>query len=377
MRYLLLAVCAAHLCPIAMAEPTKLVIAHRGASGDAPEHSLRAYELALAQQADVLELDLVVSRDQQLLIRHENELSLSTDVANRPEFASRKTEKMIDGLVVTGWFSEDFTLAELQSLRLKESKPTIRPNNTKLDYVFPLLSLQDFLYWNQQQWQQGKRFDLYMELKHPTYFQYQAPKFEADIAFLLKAQLEKHPLPRQQRLYLQSFEIAPLQRWSTWRDTLPFPITIVQLLGDVSGGSQLPKDNFAYPWDQVYAMQQQARRTVAELLPQLPRYQTMVSTDGLAAIASYADAIGPWRENLYPYAHGPVVPWLAEAKKLGLKIHPYTYRAEVEFQPLLPSGQRQTLCQELHWILQQSWIDGVFTDHPAIAIQARQGKCQP
>ena len=377
MRYCLLAVCIAQLIPAAQAAEHPQVIAHRGASGYAPEHSIKAYELALTQQADILELDLVVSRDQQLLIRHENELSLSTDVASRPEFASRKTEKTIDGLIVRGWFSEDFTLAELQSLRLKESKPQARPNNTKLDYVFPLLSLQDFLYWNSQQWQQGKRYDLYMELKHPTYFQYQAPKFEADIALLLKEHLTKHPLPAQQRLYLQSFETLPLQRWSKWRESMLFPMTLVQLLGDVSDGSQLPKDNFAYPWDQVYAIQAQSRRPVAELLPQLPRYQAMVSPEGLAHIASYADAIGPWRDNLYPYAHGPVAPWLTEAKQLGLKIHPYTYRAEDAFQPLLPSGKRQTLCQELLWLFQQPWIDGVFTDQPDIAVQARQGRCQP
>jgi glycerophosphoryl diester phosphodiesterase len=351
------------------ATPAKLVVAHRGASGYAPEHSQSAYELALNQQADVIELDLVVSKDHKLLIRHENELSLSTNVEDRAEFANRKTSKVIDGLTVSGWFAEDFTLDELRSLQLRETKPNERPHNRQQNDQLPLLSLQDFLNWNQQQWQSGKKFDVYMELKHPTYFRYQAGNFTADTAELLRQHLTQQPLPASQKLYLESFEAEPLKRWHSWRAQFTFSIELVQLLGDVSGGSTLPKDNFAYPWDMVYSVQQTQSTT-------LPTYAGMVSAEGLKAIAEYANAIGPWRDNLYSYAGGPVAPWLSQAKTLGLKIHPYTYRAEDVFRQVTPAGKRQSLCEELRWLFQQSWLDGIFTDQPDIAIQARQGLCK-
>lgn len=350
--------------------PTKLVVAHRGASGYAPEHSQQAYEIALSQHADMLELDLVVSKDQQLLIRHENELSLSTNVAERAEFASRKTNKIVDGLPITGWFAEDFTLAELRSLRLRETKANERPHNIRLNDRWPLLSLQDFLSWNAQQWQQGKRFGVYMELKHPTYFLHQAGSFSADTAELLRRQLKAQPLPSGQQLYLESFEAEPLKRWHAWREQFSFPIHLVQLLGDVSGGGVLPKDNFAYAWDQVYQVQQNQPTT-----GKVPTYADMVTVEGLKVVASYADAVGPWRDNLYPYAGGPVAPWVQQVKTLGLKIHPYTYRAEDSFRQVTPAGIRQSLCEELTWLFQQTWLDGLFTDQPDIALQARSGNC--
>lgn len=354
---------------VAQPAPAKLVVAHRGASGYAPEHSQQAYEIALSQRADVLELDLVVSKDQQLLIRHENELSLSTNIAERPEFASRKTSKIVDGLRVFGWFAEDFTLAELRSLRLRETKAKERPHNTRLNDRWPLWSLQDFLNWNELQWQQGRRFAVYMELKHPTYFRYQAENFSADTAELLRRQLQEQPLPPGQTLFLESFEAAPLQRWHAWRAQFKFPIHLVQLLGDVSGGGTLPSDNFAYAWDQVYQVQQQSAGK------KFPTYADMVTPAGLRMVASYADAVGPWRDNLYPFAGGPIAPWLQQAKMLGLKIHPYTYRAEDVFRQVTPAGKRQTLCEELTWLFQQTWLDGVFTDQPDIALQARSGQC--
>jgi len=371
---LMLMVPLAHSKPNAPSKnlPAKLVVAHRGASGYVPEHSQRAYEMALKQQADVIELDLVVSKDQKLVIRHENELSLSTNIATRPEFASRKTSKIIDGLTVTGWFAEDFTLTELTSLRLRETKPKERPLNTQLNDQLPLFSLQDFLTWNQQQWDQGKRFDVYMELKHPTYFRYQAGSFHADTAELLRQQLLAQPLPTKQRLYLESFEAEPLQRWQQWRGQFPFAITLVQLLGDVSGASKLPNDNFAYPWDLVFQQQQKQQPQASAALP---TYSDMVTPAGLKLVASYADAIGPWRDNLYPYAGGPVAPWLYQAKTIGLKVHPYTFRAEAVFLQTTPAGELQSLCEELTWLFQQEWLDGVFTDNPDIAIQARNGQC--
>lgn len=351
------------------AKQPPLVIAHRGASGYAPEHSLRAYELALAQGADVVELDLVVSRDQQLLVRHENELSHSTNVAQLPQFASRKTKKRVDGLWQEGWFAEDFTLAELTQLKLRETKPQQRPANLLLNDQYHLLSLADVLAWNKAQWQQGRRYALYMELKHPSFFAEQAAPFHADSADLLVRQLASQPLPPGQALYIESFEPTALKQLAKRRRDLPTPTYLVQLIGDTSGASTLPKDNFSYAWDQVLASK------LALTSAALPTYAQMVTANGLAEVAQYADAIGPWRDNLYPYARGPVAPWVVTAKQLGLQIHPYTFRQEGPFLQKTPQAQPISMCEELTWLLQQPWIDGVFADQPDIAVAARAGRC--
>lgn len=352
--------------------PSPRVIAHRGASGYAPEHSQTAYQLAVTQGADIIELDLVVSQDQQLLIRHENELSQSTDVAERPEFAPRKRRKWVDGMPVTGWFSEDFQLAELQTLKLRESKPAQRPANKAQNDRDRLWSLSQFLTWQQQQWQQGRRFDLYVELKHPTYFLHEAPDgFQADPAQLLLEALQRQPLPAGQALYIESFEATPLQRWHHWKHKIPNPVYLVQLIGDTSLNSVLPDDNFGYPWDWVY----QAKQAQPQLDEQAyPRYAQMVTAEGLAQVARYADAIGPWRENLYAYAKAPLASWFQHAKQLGLKVHPYTYRLETDFLQQQPNGQHIPLVDELAWLFQQQ-VDGVFTDQPDVAIAVRQ-QCQ-
>lgn len=355
-------------CSGVIAKP--LVIAHRGASGYVPEHSQQAYELALAQGADVIELDLVVSRDLQLVVRHENELSLSTNVAEIAAFAGRKTSKRVDGLMVHGWFAEDFSLAELKQLSLRETKPKERPGNVAHNDRYPLLSLADVLQWNQQQWQQGRRYGVYMELKHPSYFAKQAPGFSADIASLLIQQLQQQPLPKGQTLYIESFEPTPLQQLAMRRAQLPTPLYLVQLIGDTSGASTLPNDNFSYAWDQVLASQ------LPLTSPELPTYQQMVTAQGLANVRQYADAIGPWRDNLYAYAGGTVAPWLSHAKQLGLKVHPYTFRAEPRFLQRSPEGKLISMCDELQWLLRQPWLDGVFADQPDIAVKARAGRCQ-
>jgi len=365
-----------------------LVIAHRGASGYAPEHSQRAYEIALLQGADVVELDLVVSRDQQLLVRHENELSHSTNVAQLPQFASRKTKKRIDGIWQEGWFAEDFTLAELKQLTLRETKAKERPANEAQNDQYALLSLADVLAWNAAQWQQGRRFQLYMELKHPSFFSREAAPFQANVAALLLTQLQQQPLPAGQRLFIESFEATPLQFLAHQRATLAFPVTLVQLIGDTSGRSTLPQDNFSYPWDEVLASGLLPASDAASAgnaasvgnlagtgKAELPTYAQMVTPAGLAKVRQYADAIGPWRDNLYAYAGAPLAPWLAQAKQLGLQVHPYTYRAETSFLQQGPDGQRISMCQELQWLFSLQLIDGVFADQPDVAVQARDGRC--
>jgi glycerophosphoryl diester phosphodiesterase len=142
-----------------------IVIGHRGASGYRPEHTLAAYKLAIDMGADYIEPDLVSTKDHVLVARHENEISGTTDVADHPEFADRKATKTIDGVAVTGWFTEDFTLAELRTLRAKERLPDVRPANTAFDGLYQVPTFQEVIDLAKQ-----RHVGIYPETKHPTYF---------------------------------------------------------------------------------------------------------------------------------------------------------------------------------------------------------------
>ncbi|MBY8852218.1 glycerophosphodiester phosphodiesterase, partial [Saccharothrix sp. MB29] len=149
-----------------------LVIGHRGASGYRPEHTLAAYELAARMGADYVEPDLVVTKDGKLVARHENEIGGTTDVAAHPEFAARKTTKVVDGVPITGWFTEDFTLAELKTLRAVERIPDVRPRNTLYDGRFEIPTFEEVVELSRRLSRElGRDIGLYPETKHPTYFQ--------------------------------------------------------------------------------------------------------------------------------------------------------------------------------------------------------------
>jgi hypothetical protein len=148
----------------------QLIIAHRGASGERPEHTLAAYERAIDAGADFIEPDLVVTRDLVLVARHENELSDSTDVASREEFAERRQSKEIDGQLVSGWFAEDFTLAELRTLRAKERLPGLRPANARFDGLYQVPTFAEIVaLLRAKKAETGRTVGLYPELKHPTF----------------------------------------------------------------------------------------------------------------------------------------------------------------------------------------------------------------
>ena len=151
-------------------QPRLIVIAHRGASGYRPEHTLEAYRLAVQMGADFIEPDLVPTKDGVLIVRHENELSGTTNVSVRPEFATRKTTKMIDGVESTGWFSEDFTLAEIKTLRARERIPEIRPNNTEFNDRFEIPTFAEVIQLTQQLSTAQRPIGIYPETKHPTFF---------------------------------------------------------------------------------------------------------------------------------------------------------------------------------------------------------------
>src|SRR5262245_7308515 len=145
-----------------------IVIGHRGASGERPEHTMASYRLAIAQGADFIEPDLVMTRDGVLVCRHENEISATTDVGARPEFAARRTTKSVDGAAVSGWWAEDFTLAELKTLRCRERLPQLRPANTAFDGQEAIPTFAEALALAQE-----AGVGIYPELKHPTFLREQ------------------------------------------------------------------------------------------------------------------------------------------------------------------------------------------------------------
>ena len=328
-----------------------LVIAHRGASGYAPEHTLAAYALAVLQGADYIEPDLVMTRDGQLVARHDNELGLTTDVAQRPEFAERKRTQTVDGVSLEGWFSEDFTLAELKTLRAIERIPQQRPGNTRFDGQFEIPTLQEIIdLVKRLEALQQRNIGLYPETKHPTHFQ------QLDLAMEkpLLAVLERNGYDSADApVFIQSFEVDNLKTLSKLT-----PIRLVQLLW-IAG----------QPYDQ-------------QVLGSDLGYQQMITPEGLKNIASYAAGIGPEKGMIIPRdaAGNLTAPTslVRDAHAAGLKVHPYTFRAENAFLPTsLRSGDvpsnRGDIDAELRAFL-ATGIDGLFIDQPDIAVRLRQTK---
>lgn len=370
---------ATELCP-----SWPLVIAHRGDSGNRPEHTASAYWRAMQQGADFIEVDLVLSKDGVLVSRHENELDVSTNVADLPAFAGRKTSKMIDGVSVTGWFSEDFTLAELRQLKARESKPQVRPANRQFNDSEGLLTFAEVLNLLQRFEQQtGRAVGLYVETKHPSYFaRYGRTSEQQLIARDLTIEMLKVLAPWQQQnrqpVFIQSFEISNLV-WLRQHGLQQYQVNakLIQLIGDISGKQPADSIDFAVPAD----IQQNGLRALKGL--QVPPawqnkgqqldYSQLVSTEGLAVLSQYADGIGPWKDQWFS-RHGTNVVATHRHAVLAahrLLLHPYTYRAEPVF---LPAGVSD-LAAELQAAF-AAGVDGVFTDHPAQALTMRQHLCQ-
>ena len=326
-----------------------LIIAHRGASGYAPEHTLAAYALAILQGADYIEPDLVMTRDGQLVARHDNELGLTTDVAQRPEFAERKRTQTVDGVSLEGWFSEDFTLAELKTLRAIERIPQQRPGNTRFDGQFEIPTLQEIIDLAKSlEASQQRVIGLYPETKHPTHFQRLNLAMEEPLLATLKRNgYDSAEAP----VYIQSFEVDNLQKLSKLTT-----IRLVQLLW-VEG----------QPYDQ-------------QVLGSGLGYQQMITPEGLKNIARYASGIGPEKGMIIPRdAAGNLTKptsLVRDAHAAKLKVHPYTFRAENAFLPTsLRNGsepaERGDIEAELRAFL-ATGIDGLFIDQPDIAVRLRQ-----
>ncbi|MDO0928565.1 glycerophosphodiester phosphodiesterase [Streptomyces sp. TG1A-8] len=330
--------------------PVPTIIGHRGASGYRPEHTFGSYELALDLGADIVEAgDLVPTRDGHLVCRHEPEIGGTTDVASHPEFAGRRTTKVLDGVPTTGWFTEDFTLAELKTLRAVERIPANRPHNTLYDGRWGIPTFEEVLKWQDEQTRKrGRQVWIYPETKHPTYFRKLGLGLEERVAKLLRAHGKDG---RDAPVVLQSFEPTSIQRLNRLVDN---PLVVLLSSADTR------------PWDFVEA---DDPRTVADLIT--PR--------GLREIAGYARGIGPTLDLVIPRnADGTLAApstLVADAHGAGLILHPYTMRNE---NPFLPAEFRRGGTADAYGDAFGAFrkyfatgIDGVFTDNADTALLAR------
>jgi glycerophosphoryl diester phosphodiesterase len=328
----LIALAALVTPPVAAQESDMLIIAHRGASAERPEHTLAAYELAIDQGADYIEPDLVATKDLVLVARHENELSGTTDVAAREEFEDRRRDKTIDGQKVAGWFAEDFTLAELRTLRARERIPSLRPANARFDGLYQVPTLAEIVKLvRAKEAATGRRIGLYPELKHPEFLLQNAG---IDMVDLLLRELRTLGITPADPVFIQSFEIAPLQRLKQRGGGF----RLVQLVAPIGGPADEP------------AM----------------RYTEMVTPTGLAEIAKYADAVGA-HIALVLTPEGAPTSLVADAKAAGLPVHAWTVRPENEFLPMaLRTGDdpRGPGCGDvaLAAMLKAAGVAGVFSD---------------
>jgi glycerophosphoryl diester phosphodiesterase len=329
-----------------------LLIAHRGASGHRPEHTLAAYELAIAQGADFLEVDVVATRDGVLVARHENELTETTDVASRQEFAGRKASKLIDGARRSGWFVEDFNLEELKRLRAIERIPAMRPQNQAFDGLFTVPTLQEVIDLARGQSRlTGHDIGLYLETKHPTYFRSIGLPLEEALAEVLGRNDYR---TAADPVFLESFEPSSLRTLK-----LLTRLRLVQLLGS-------PDER---PYD--FAVHGDSRTT-----------QDLLTPAGLAEVAQYASVLGmtkAWFHLSDESGRAKASAFIRDAHRRGLQVHVWTLRNENYFLPddlragnpsdvEFPRRWGDTLTEYQRYFRLD--IDGVFTDFPATARQA-------
>jgi glycerophosphoryl diester phosphodiesterase len=326
-----------------------LIIGHRGSAGYRPEHTLAAYELGARMGADYIEPDLVTTKDHVLVARHEPNITDTTDVASHPEFASRKTTKTIDGVTQTGWFTDDFTLAELKTLRAKERLPDVRQRNTLYDGRYQVPTFQEVI-------DLVKRLDrelhrdigIYPETKHPTYFRAEGLPLEG----LLVQTLNRNGLNRRgAKVFVQSFEISNLKALN---HVLRVPL--VQLLDspDVKPGDVLAAGGTT-------------------------TYGDLATAAGLKGVAKYADGVGPFKDYIIPrdasgHSLAPTS-FVADAHAAGLVVHPYTFRNENQFLPLEdrrgadPNAYGNAFAEDQRFFA--AGVDGIFTDNPDTGVAAR------
>ena len=323
-----------------------LVYAHRGASALRPEHTLAAYSRAIRDGADFVEPDLVLTKDDRLVARHEPDIDETTDIAAHPEFASRRRTVEFDGRTVTGWFVCDFTLAELKTLRCKERLgPAVRPESASFDGRYPIVTFEEMIdFVEAESRARGRLIGLVPELKSSLWHKGQGRPLDA----VFVATVERSAYARRAPLHVQSFEttnLPPLRRrWGGWSN-----VKLVQLVG---AAEQRPMD----------------RRSTT--------YGAMAAPAGLKEVAAYAHVLAPPLSVIVPPGPegrlGRPSPVVRDAHAAGLQVVGWTFRPENRFLPTdlrgpggenarNPEGSRAEMRRHL-----EAGVDGFFTDDPAI-----------
>lgn len=336
-----------------------LVIAHRGASGYRPEHTLESYQLAIEMGADFIEPDLVSTRDGHLVARHEPEIGTTTDVASRPEFADRKRTALVDGITVTGWFTVDFTLAELRTLRAIQPRPD---RSKEFDGKFLIPTLEDIIdLARRESAARGRTIGIYPETKHPTWHCEQGLPLEPRLlATLAAVGWTKHESP----VFIQSFESGNL-RWLRSRTE----VRLIQLLdgGELrDDGSVAPRPEWRSPGK-------------CDLYPQGKIPQDFTQRTTFEAFRSYADGVGPWKRHLIgtrrtdpsdstERSRRVIAPtsFVELAHQAGLQVHPWTFRNEAIHLAADYGGDPVAEYQAFRDL----GVDAVFSDFPDTAVAA-------
>lgn len=367
------------------------VIAHRGASAYLPEHTLEGYALAIAHGADAIEPDLVLTRDGVLICRHENEIGGTTDVARHPEFADRRTRKRVDGESVEGWFAEDFTLAEIRTLRARERLPALRPDSAHYDGQFGIPTFAEVIALAANA---PRPVAIYPETKHPTYFEHDGRHLDGTpiarpLSRLLVDELVRSGFTDPSRIYIQSFELANLIALRV--RLLPeagMDARLMQLFGDI-GEVTADNESFALPYDlrwhaarghDLDALYPGLRARLPLLGAEPVTYGDLARPGVLAWMHErYAYGIAPWKDNLLAHVRdatgrrtltGATSPLPRLAQVAGLKVHTYTLRAEDVFLARDGYGALLSMEQELRRLL-DAGVDGFFIDFPDRGAVAR------
>ena len=351
-----------------------LVIGHRGASGYLPEHTLASYKKAIELGADFIEPDLVVTKDGHLVARHEPNITATTDVASKPEFASRKTTRSVDGVNETGWFATDFTLAELRTLRAKQPNPV---RDASFNGQYGIATFREILdLARSESSRTGRTIGVYPETKHPTYHVNAQLPIEPRLLSILE---EYGYTQKTSPVIIQSFEVSNLKALRK--------LTQVRLVQLVDGDDVNAKGEVTLvaPFDKPYDFAvAKDSRTFADLLTPM----------GLAEVKTYADGIGPWKPYLASAAQVigadgkprdlngdgkitdadrvalPPTNVVKNAHAAGLFVHAYTFRNE---QPGLLSDYKGDPKAEYKRFFELG-VDGLFSDFPDTAVAARAGK---
>lgn len=334
--------------------PRPLVIAHRGASALRPEHTIAAYQKAIQDGADVIECDLVMTRDGVLVARHENDITQTTNVAELPQFADRKHTKVVDGDRRSGWFTEDFTLAELKTLRARERLPQWRAGSARYNDRYEIPTFDEIVVAvGQAADKAGRPIGLYPELKSPSYFRSLGLPLESALITALR----RPGYTQQAPVFVQSFESSALRNVRKQVGKSMPNLKVVQLTGNPS---QRPAD-----W---------------RLAGDNRTYADMFTPTGLREIATYADAIGPAKTSVIPHdaqgGLGEPTELVGQAHAAGLQVHPYTFRPENTFLPKMLQGQGGEGTRSPDGMVREvqahlaAGVDGFFTDDPAVGRRA-------